>query len=188
MSDGKIEFKARKLLKKFKRLPKEIREGIRKGLKRGLIILEGQVAVRTRIKSRRGSAGLMGRLTSYVVTTGGEIDAAIGFRKTRGFPYEMSQEFGARAKPGKAMAIPLDGTAKALGERGGSAGSDPREMNIVIANGKAFLFPEDSDDGPAYILVKRIPARLNFTDTVTRGIAMLSGEVVKGARAATGAA
>lgn len=183
----KVEYQARKLLRRFDRLPGQVQTGIRKGLQRGLILMETRVRAGTGIKSRRGAAGLMGRLTSYsVITPGGGVDAAIGFRKTKGFPYELSQEFGATAKPGKAMSIPLDRTAKGMSARGRGPREYPGDLVLRISRGgKALLFPKGKNDAPpAYVLVKRIKPRLRFRQNVEAGKSQLFREVLRGAREA----
>jgi len=153
------------------------------------MLAEDRVRTNTKVKARRGAAGLMGRLTSYArpsVKWG--VDAAIGFRKTRGFPYELSQEYGAKAKPGKAMAIPINREAKALSGRGGGPRDYPRELVLVKTKDKALLFPAGKRGGtlskPAYVLVKSIQPRLKFRENVTRSLPEISRQVVNATKKA----
>jgi hypothetical protein len=120
----------------------------------------------------------MGRLTTYARRDANfGVDAAIGFRKRSGFPYELSQEFGAKAKPGKAMAIPLTPKAKALS----SPRAFPGKLALVKANGKAFLVEQRARSQVfQYILVKSIPASLRFMESVKASLPDLSAEVVNG--------
>ena len=142
---------------------------------------EDRVRRQTKIKSRRGSAGLMGRLTSHVSRTGAlGIDGVIGFRRTKGFPYELSQEFGARAKPGKAMAIPVSKEAK--------ASSGPREMGIelFIPKGTNVLAESIGKGRHArvkahWVLVRSIAPRLRFRESVLESRRSIMREVVRAA-------
>ena len=97
-----FESNAAEILRRFERLSTGLQEGVLVGLRRGLLLAESAVRRNTSLKWRRGAAGLSGRLTSYARKVGGQVDAAIGFRKTRAFPYELAQEFGAKAKGGGA--------------------------------------------------------------------------------------
>lgn len=177
MSDGMtIQWEGQRVLQRFGRLPNAVQTAVVKGSTRGLLLMEDRVRTQTDIKARRGAAGLLGRLTSYARSTGDGMDAAIGFRKTNGFPYELSQEYGAKAAPGKAMSIPL--TAKAR-----KAGS-PRNMSglvLIKANNKAFLFSTNAKGEarePQYILVKSIKPRLRFRENVTKALPMFFRQVI----------
>ena len=183
-----VDSNAAQLMMRLERMPERQRNGISRGLQRALLVTEDKVRRGTAVKFRRGGSGLAGRLTSYVRPAGETgIEAAIGFRKTRNFPYELSQEFGAKAKAGGAMSIPISPEAKALSARG----QGPRAMGdrLVMIKGKArVLLVEERKRGSRgigrtdihWVLVKAIPARLKFRETVTGSIPMISEEIVKG--------
>lgn len=187
---------ATELLREWRRLPDRLQGGVRRGLQRGLIVAETHVRQMTGVQARRGAAGLMGRLTSHVADAGGAlgIDGVIGFRRSRGFPYEMSQEFGAKAKPGKAMAIPITPAARSAG----SPRNFPKKLVIPGGRGNATvkaysgrtvgILAEVTAKGllrPHYILVKSIEPRLKFRETLLsrRTLAAISREVEMGAEA-----
>lgn len=185
MSDSmRLDSNAQQIIGKFRDFPEGVQNGILEGLKRGLILSRQRVISGAGIKSRTGSAGLMGRLTTYARRDSSYgVDAAIGFRKRNGFPYELSQEFGAKAKPGKAMAIPLTPKAKRLS----SPRAFPGKLAIVKANGKAFLVEQRARSQVfQYILVKSIPAALNFRRSVQISLDDISKEVVAGYNDAMG--
>jgi hypothetical protein len=189
------------VLETFRKLPKQLQTGVKSGLGRGLLVAESRVRTGTGLKFRRGGAGLSGRLTSFVrTTTSGDIEGAIGFRKTRGFPYELAQEFGAKAKPGRAMSIPVSPEAKAASNRGEGPRSFGNRLRLVKGLRKMLLVEDRFRGGGRgggasiasrtdlhYVLVKSIPARLRFRDNVQASIPYISEQVVKGARASTGA-
>lgn len=181
----RLDVDAQRVLAKFDRLPKEIQTGVRNGLERGLILAEGRIQRSTRIKSRRGAAGLLGRLAHVVsVRPGIGIDARIGFRKTRGFPYELAQEFGAKAKPGKAMVIPVSAAAKRSG--------GPRKMEGLFRPPHTHVLAEAYKRGGGikqihWVLEKSIPPRLGFRKSVVASLPEISRGVVEGARKTTGA-
>lgn len=180
-----LDSNAQELVNRFRVLPVNVRNGVRGGLADALLITETRVRTGTSLKWRRGGAGLSGRLTSYA-RNGGElgIDAAIGFRKTAGFPYELAQEFGAHAKPGGAMAIPVSPIARAMSDRG----QGPRDW----APGTIFRLPNTrvlvENPGPGaenilhYVLVKSIPPRLKFRETVNAQAGLISQQILAGAR------
>lgn len=173
--DGGLE-----VLRKFRRLPAAIQEGVIKGLTGALLETEGHVRMRADVKARRGAAGLFGRLTSYVKAPGLlEIDAAIGFRKAKGFPYELSQEFGAKAKPGKAMAMPLTTEARAVA----SPRNFPRKLFMLkTVGGKAFLAEKRARSVKIqYLLLKKLSPRLHFRKTVADSMWMIMDRVKKAA-------
>jgi hypothetical protein len=188
-------------MERFRRLPKDVQTGVRNGLERGLLVAESRVRTGTGLKFRRGGAGLSGRLTSFVKTTSsGDVEGAIGFRKTRGFPYELAQEFGAKAKPGKSMAIPISPEAKAASNRGEGPWSFGGRLRLVKGLSKMLLIEDRYRAGGRgggatvalrtdlhYVLVKSIPARLRFRENVTAAIPYISEQVVKGTKATTGA-
>lgn len=183
-----ISSNALKLLKEFQDLPAEMQEGIVRETQGVLLEVEDLVRTGTKIKSRRGSAGLMGRLTSFVRSSGKVgFNGAIGFRKTRGFPYELAQEFGAVAKAGGAMAIPLSPQAKRLSRKGISAKDFP---GILIKPGKKsrVLIEYSSKKRRRtelhYVLVKRIGKRLRFLEIVTKNMDKISDAIEKGAKSA----
>ena len=184
MSDGLyISSDAEKLLREFDQLPKNLQEAVRKGLKRALLILEGVVKSRTEVKLSGSRSGLDSRLTSYVDAGGGmSIDGVIGFRKTKNFPYELSQEYGATAKPGGAMVVPVSDQAKALAARGlgpkDMAGVKlfiPRNTHVLAA-----YVPGQKSVGIVvqYILIKSIRPRLHFRENVMDNLDIVSREVV----------
>jgi hypothetical protein len=159
-----VNVEAAAVLRRFDRLPESARAAVRRNVARELLVMRSAVRSRADIRTPSGTRGLMGRLTSYASAKSGlGLDAAIGFRKTRGFPYELSQEFGARAKPGRAMSIPVSRMAKAVGS--------PRNMpgvRLFVPRGTHVLA-----EAPApgrlvvhYVLVKSIRPRLNFRRTV----------------------
>jgi len=194
----RISSNARRVLAAFDGLPKRIQEGIKAGLIRGLLLVEDRVRRRTKVKSRRGAAGLMGRLTSKVMVEGSgrlSIDGLIGFRKTRGFPYELAQEYGAKAKAGKAMAIPVTPQARRT--------SSPREFpgELVIPGSRWLAGATKGYSGRTvgvlgeptargllrvhYVLVKSIPPRLRFGETVRASGKLISREALRGMKSAT---
>jgi len=192
MSDSLvIKSNAASLLRRFDKLPKEIRTGVRKGLARALLLVEDRVRRKTDVTARRGAAGLMGRLTSHVRVGGPiAIDGVIGFRKRRGFPYELAQEYGAKAKPGGAMAIPVSPKARRMSERGigprDAFGDDlfvPKNTHVLAQKNNLSAFQSGKGAFTVhYVLVKSISPRLKFRETVTGSGDLISREVVKGAK------
>lgn len=176
----KLQTNLKEVLGRFKKLPLAVQQGIGQGLRGALKELEQKVLTGTRVRWRRGPAGLAGRLTSSV-KPGGQLglDAEIGFRKTRGFPYEFAQEYGALAKPGKAMAIPLTPQARRV--------TSPRQMQnlhlVKPMGGKAFLVESRKRSSVFhFILVKSIPARLGFRNTCLSNVSLIERGVLLGAR------
>lgn len=187
----KLETNAAEIAARFERLPKEAQAGILRGLKRELLLTEDAVRQGAGCKFTGGRGGLMSRLTSYATPAPFiGFDAAIGFRKRGHFPYELAQEFGAKAKPGKAMAIPVSDRAKAAAQRG----LGPREafpgklLHLIKGPRQAVLvltvvgkrIPGGFQNVDQYVLVKSIPPRLHFRDSVTRRISAISDAVVDG--------
>lgn len=174
-----VNVDAANVLRRFDRLPVESQGRIRRNVARELIALQGEVRARSGVRTPSGARGLMGRLTSYSEARSGiGLDAAIGFRKTRGFPYELSQEFGARAKPGGAMTIPLTPLAKRVGGAKDFPGKlfRPKGTRILAespAPGKLIAH---------YVLVKSIRPRLGFGAIVTRPQAVdaISAAILRG--------
>lgn len=188
-----ISMDAAEAIRKIRSAPPAVVAAFLGGLRSSLLLVEDDVRRGSALKWRRGSAGLAGRLTSYAKMDGlGDVDAAIGFRKRRGFPYELAQEFGAKAKAGGAIAIPLSAMAKRASEQG----RGPRELGVPLRvakiNGKAFLVANLSRAGRAagvrvmihYIFVKAIKPRLGFMAAMRRSIPKLSNDVVDAARRA----
>lgn len=187
-----ISSNAEQLARVFDRLPKKVQAGVSKGLERALLLIESKIRLRcqstsaTSVKFRGARSGLSSRLTSYVERIPGMgLDGAIGFRRTRGFPYELAQEFGARAKPGKAMSIPVTDEARAV--------ESPRNFpgGLVLVKGlhSAVLIQKQARGmfqgmKVQYVLVKSIPARLGFRKTVTENVDLISDEMVDGANKA----
>jgi hypothetical protein len=195
-----IDTNAAKLVRRFAKLPAAMRAGIVKSVGAELLTIEGDVTRNAELKWRRGGAGLQGRLTSYsrAHSTLG-LDAAIGFRKRRGFPYELAQELGAQARKGGAMAVPISPIARRLADRGISArhsGLDlfrPKGTNILASNlkhggrdsqGKYISRSRTDLFEPHYALVKSIRPRLGFIRTVTQRLADIGKAILRGAQAA----
>lgn len=176
---------AGELIARFQRLPPAMRNGIVAGLRGALLATESRVRTHSGVKWRRGASGLSGRLTSYARAGGKNgIEAAIGFRKTRGFPYELAQEFGAKAKHGKAMAIPVSPIAKRASDRG----QGPRDLPGIklVLLPKTHVLVEARAKGASvlhYVLVKSIPARLRFVETVMSARGDIETGILMGARA-----
>lgn len=177
----RIESDAQQILERFERLPARVQGAVKRGLARALLLLEEDVKRGADVRFSGSRSGLASRLTSAVETHGERfaVDGVIGFRKTRGFPYELAQEFGARARAGGAMAIPISAEAKALGERGISAQNFPRKLFrprrhrvLVEAVGRDRIVTH-------YLFVKSIPPALHFRDSVLGNLARVSREVVK---------
>jgi len=174
-----IETNAGAVLRKFGRLPKEIQTGVRKGLVRGLLLVEERVKRRSDVKFTGGRGGLASRLTSYAKIGPGAIaiDGVIGFRKTQGFPYELAQEYGAKAKPGKAMAVPVTPEAR----KAGSPRDFPGKLRMIKGMGKALLVSDtDAATHLQYVLLKSIPPRLNFREGVIGGLPIVYHQVLRG--------
>jgi hypothetical protein len=173
--EGRLEISsnAAEIVSRFNKMPAQVQAATLKGLQRGLLLAQNRVRTQTGIRARTGAAGLMGRLTSYARVQGGDVDAAIGFRKHGGFPYELSQEFGAKAKPGKAMAIPMTPKAK----RAGSPRNFPGELFIPMSSG-VLMEKRARSAVLQYVLVKSIPARLKFRENVLASLPEISREIV----------
>ena len=166
---------------RFERLPTELQGTVRKGLALGLLLVEEQVKRRADVRLSGGRSGLAGRLTSYVEVGGRRfaVDGVIGFRRTRGFPYELAQEYGARAKPGGAMAIPISPEAKMLSQQGISARDFPREL---FSPKHSRVLGESLGGGRMqvhYVFVKSIAPRLHFRENVEDNMDIVGREVVK---------
>lgn len=195
MSDGiQIDSNAVEIIQKFHKLPGAVQSGVLMGLKRSLINLEGQIKRRSGVNFNRGASGLAGRIASYA-KPGAQygVDAAIGFRKTKGFPYELAQEFGAKAGAGKAMAIPISAEAKALANAGQGPRAFPGGLTLVKGARNAGLIKKTKSSGSRtsdedvqyeYVLVKSIPARLYFMRNVTAAIPEISRDIVEAEREA----
>ncbi len=180
----KISSNAAEVIRRYRALPPKVQAGVERGLRGALLQIESKVRMNASLKWRRGAAGLSGRLAS-VVRRGGMlgIKGEIGFRKTSRFPYELAQEFGARARPGGAMTIPLTAEAKAA--------ESARQMQSLFVyrarSGKAFL--AEAIQGKRFtrlimhfLLVKDIPPRLKFRETVLANVRLISDGIVDGAR------
>ena len=181
MPDGiEISTNARELMERFDRMPAHVQNGLLKGIKRGLLLTGDRVRTNTGIKARRGAAGVMGRLSSFAGTTPGMgVDGQIGFRKTKGFPYELAQEDGAHAKPGGAMSIPMTAKARAAGSPRDYPGRLIRLGRILV---EAVALKTRTKFVPEYILVKSIPPRLRFRENVLASIPMISDEIEAGGK------
>ena len=182
MSDAiQVQSNAAEIMRKFHRLPAAIQTSVQRGLKRGLILAEENVRKGADLHFTGSRSGLLSRLTSrvHVSRIGAiEVDGAIGFRKTRGFPYELSQEYGAHAKPGKAMAVPISDEARALSARG----YGPRQMEgLRLHKGpRRAVLVEDVGNRILvhYVLIKHLAPRLNFRKSVRGSVDMISREIV----------
>jgi hypothetical protein len=172
------------VLKGFAKQPAKIQDAIVRGTKRGLLLTRGYVRKGAELRFTGGRSGLISRLTSDAHKTGlMGMTGYIGFRRTTGFPYELSQEFGAHAKPGKMMAIPVSPLAIAAGQRG----IGPRKLGV-----KLFIPPhmhvlceayKSQKRGPIktvhYVLVESIKPRLNFRRTVLDQAPMIGREIAE---------
>lgn len=184
MSDAiQIDSNARELIADLAKQPGAVQRGVVRAVGAELLALRTKVIQGASLKWRRGNAGLAGRITSYSKMDGDiGFSAAIGFRKTKGFPYELAQETGAKAKPGKAMAIPVTNAARAAGSPRAFPGVlfIPRGTH-VLAKAKVG---KKGTGGVAfevqYVLVKSIPARLGFRKTIAANTDGISGAVVRG--------
>lgn len=183
-----IDVRAEKLLRKFDRLPSQVQQGVMRGLRRELLLCEEAVRQGSELKFSGARSGLLSRLTSSVRRGRNAlgVEAVIGFRKTRGFPYELSQEFGARAKPGGAMAIPISDEAKAASAQGRGPRELGQELFVLKTADRAMLM--ESMGGARlvahYVLVKSIRPRLHFRRSVlAQRERILSGMVAEARRA-----
>lgn len=188
MSDRvEIIHNGRKVLSRFRRLPADVQAGVRRGLVRGLLLVEDVVKRRADVKFSGARSGLASRLTSYVEggRPGMGIDGVIGFRRRKGFPYELSQEFGAKARPGGAMAVPVSREARALSEAGTSARDFPRKLFVVPRKG---MLAESGGRGRKllvhYVFVKSLEPRLHFRESVTDNLDVVLREVLREAKGA----
>lgn len=188
-----ITSNAAQLARVFEKLPARVQIGVSNGLERALLVIETKIRQRCNttspgsVKFAGARSGLSSRLTSYVERIPGMgLDGAIGFRRTSGFPYELSQEFGARAKPGKAMSIPVTDEARAVG----SPRNFPGKLTLVKGHHSVVLIRKQprgtfqAGMGVQYVLVKSIPPRLGFRKTVTENTGLISDEMVTGANRA----
>lgn len=174
---------AREVLARLHGFPPKLNASIVRELRGELLVLQTSVRRNARIKSRRGAAGLFGRLTSYADLTATGIRSAIGFRKTGGFPYELTHEFGANAGRG-AMPVPISPDAKGLAHRNMGPRSMTAKLFVLRTNGKAFLAEYvQGKRMPVfhYILMKSLPPRLNFRQTVLAAGPQISSAIVNGA-------
>lgn len=182
MAGFSVSSNAMQIARYFRGLPRDVQDGIVVSLDRELQVVQGRVIQGSEIK-HRGNRGLFGRLTSFARGAGlMGLDGAVGFRKTRGFPYEYSQEFGAKAKAGGAMSIPLTTQARNVG----SPRLFPAELNLIKVGGRVFLFKVGARGTivgkPQYILVKSIRPRLHFFRTMVRNLSSISSAIVNGAK------
>jgi len=174
-----IQSNAADILRRFERLPNEVQGAVKRGFSRGLLLVEEEVKRRADLRLTGSRSGLASRLTSHVLVGGkAAVDGIIGFRNTRGFPYEMAQEYGATARAGGAMAIPISDEAKMLSQRGISAKDFPRKL----FSRRTSRFLMEAVGGHAlilhYIFVKSIPPRLHFRDSVEDNTDLVMREVV----------
>jgi hypothetical protein len=170
---------AAKVLQTWRKLPASVQSGIAKSLGRRLLMLRDEVRTNADLTMTGARSGLASRITSFSRSAGKMgLDAAIGFRRTSGFPYELSQEFGARAKPGKAIAVPVSKEAKASG-----GPLNMTDLSLVKVGSRALLArASGSKLDVHWVLVKRLRPRLNFRRTVTSAIPSISDAVERGAK------
>lgn len=189
-----LETNAMELMQRFDRLPAAVQTGILGGIKRALLATESSFLSNPGVNMTGGRSGLASRLTSYAVKdSGDQVDGAIGFRKTAHFPYELSQEFGAKAKAGGAMTVPLSPLAKALSQRGIGAREgfgEGRLQLIKIASGAYLVETKPGRRGKAnwgelvwhYKLIKSLKPRMRFRESVRNSIPMISEQISQGAK------
>ncbi len=181
MADGiQISVETGKVIAALRAAPPKVQAEVVAGIGRALLLMESRVRTATGVRWRRGAAGLSGRLTSYArrdAVFGA--DGAIGFRKTRAFPYELAQEYGAKARPGGAMAVPISGEARALSDRGQSARDFPRKLGLLRRGGRALLMesPAPGMVEPHYVLLKSLRPRLKFRETIAANTSLIDREV-----------
>lgn len=189
MSAGiQIDSNAAEILKGFHRLQPAAQTAVVKRVKGALLVVESKVRTGAGVRWQRGMAGLAGRLTSYSKAADERtmLDAAIGFRKYKGFPYELSQEYGAKASPGKAMAIPVTPKARAAGSPrnfpGGLVLIKDTKNAVLVSRAKKVKSLKDFQAGGEiqYVLVKSIKGRLGFRKTVLDNVSLLSEAIVEG--------
>ena len=180
---------AEQVLRRLAGAPAAVQAAVRRRVAGGMLELRGEVLRGSQVKFRRGASGLAGRLTSQVTGEGPfAITAAIGFRKTSLFPYELAQEFGARAHRSGAMTIPLSPEANGASNRGvGAREAFGNRLFILRANGKAFLAEALAGGRMGgklvfhYLLTKSIEGRLNFRQTIrSRAPQLLSRAIISG--------
>jgi hypothetical protein len=182
MAEGiQLESNAREIMERFRGLPSVVQLSVLKGIRRWELVTETKVLTGSQVKFSGSRSGLASRLTSYARKDSiADVDAAIGFRKTAHFPYELSQEFGATAKPGHAMVVPVSPQAKALAARGMGPRAMPGQM--FIPRGRHVLASFNKGLGGIevqYILIKSLKPRLGFRKTVLDGVPDLGNEIVE---------
>lgn len=183
MSDQgiKLETNAADIVRRFRGMPAVVQTAVLSGIRRWELLAETRVRQSAGVKFSGSRSGLDSRLTSYAKKDDiASVDAAIGFRKTSNFPYELSQEFGATAKPGKAMVVPVSARAKALSARG----LGPRDMpdKMFIPKGRHVLVSYNKGLGGMevqYVLIKSLKPRLGFRKTVLGFVPELGKEIVE---------
>jgi hypothetical protein len=175
-----ITSNTRKIVARFAALPQRAQRAVAGRLRSALLVVESRVLRGADLKWRRGGAGLAGRLASFVRLGGPRgIDAEIGFRRTSGFPYELAQEFGARARPGGAMSIPVTAEARSAGgaSRFGGALFRPAGTHVLAERVGRQLQVH-------YVLVKSIPPSLHFRRSVERSMPLIEDAILGGMDAA----
>jgi hypothetical protein len=181
MADGlHIAANTAEIIGRMRKAPAAVQAEVVAGVARALLLTESAVRSSRGVRWRRGAAGLAGRLTSFARSSSAfGVDAAIGFRRTRGFPYELAQEFGAKARSGGAMAVPVSGEARALSARGKSARDFPRPLWLLRRGGRAVLLETvaPGEIEPHYVLLKSLRPRLGFRQTVQANTSLIDREV-----------
>jgi len=173
-------------MRRFAWLPAAVQAGLIRGLRRELLLCEDAVRRNADLKFSGARSGLMSRLTSSVTRGRAmEVEAVIGFRKTRGFPYELAQEYGAKARSGGAMAIPVSDEAR----RASALGRGPRQLGtelFMLKTSRSAILAEQAGTRIVahYVLVKSIRPRLNFRRTVMAERGRILEGAAKEARAA----
>lgn len=189
-----LDTNAMELMQRFDRLPAAVQTGILKGIKRALTVTESNFLANPGVKMTGGRSGLASRLTSYAVKDSiDQVDGAIGFRKTRHFPYELSQEFGAKAKAGGAMTVPLSPLAKQMSQRGIGAreGFPAGRLQLIRIGSGAYLVETKPMRGRRsnwgdliyhYKLIKSLPPRMRFRVSVRESIPVINEQIAAGAK------
>lgn len=184
-----IDTNAAQILRQMEGYTERARTAIRQSVARQLILEKQAFLATTGVTFRRGARGLQGRVATFATSLPGiGFDAGIGFRKTSGFPYELAQEFGAKAKPGRAMSIPVTPKARKAGS--------PRNMKakLFVPHGTHVLAESTGLKGfrktgstfiVHYVLVKSIKARLGFRSSLSGAGERISGAIRDGLKEAS---
>lgn len=172
---------AEEIIGRLNGMGERTQQAIAAGVGRAWLVIGSRWRAATGVKISGAGQGLGARLASFSEVRGGQLSAAIGFRKTAHFPYELAQEFGARAKPGKAMVVPVGNKAKSMSRRGMGPRDWPEgALAMRKLGGRAFLFSTTKKASHLeYVLIKSLRPRLKFFETVQANADVISGEVVE---------